>query len=77
MSRHAYANFGRVIRELRDGRRWSQETMAARADLNRSYLGEIERGDVVPSLNTMAKIALALEVRLSELLARCEEATTS
>ncbi|MGE8357713.1 MAG: helix-turn-helix domain-containing protein [Microvirgula sp.] len=65
-------HFGREVRQLRETRAWSQEALAERADLNRSYLGEIERGDVVPSLNTMAKLAGALGLKLSELLARCE-----
>lgn len=66
------ARFGRVVRLERDRRGWSQESLALRADLNRSYLGEIERGDCVPSLATMAKLAEALDARLSVLLARCE-----
>ncbi len=64
--------FGRVVRRARESQRWSQERLAEKADLNRSYLGEIERGDVVPSLHTMAKLAGALELKLSELVARCE-----
>lgn len=68
-----YLRFGQVIRRAREARGWSQEALAGQADLNRSYLGEIERGDVVPSLNTMAKLAGALDIKLSELIARCEE----
>lgn len=66
--------FGRVVRSQREARRWSQEALALRADLNRSYLGEIERGDCMPSLATMAKIAGALDERLSSLVAHCEVA---
>ncbi|MGA8054842.1 MAG: helix-turn-helix transcriptional regulator [Burkholderiales bacterium] len=64
--------FGRAVRELREDRHWSQETLAEKAEINRSYLGEIERATAVPSLATMAKLAKALEIRLSALLARCE-----
>lgn len=67
-----YSRFGLVVRAARRRQGWSQEAFAERADLNRSYLGEIERGDVVPSLHTLAKLAAALELRLSELLSRCE-----
>ncbi|SMC27762.1 Helix-turn-helix [Andreprevotia lacus DSM 23236] len=70
-----YDHFGRIVRHAREARAWSQEALAEHADLNRSYLGEIERGDVVPSLNTMAKLSHALGVKLSELVARCEEST--
>ncbi|GHD63563.1 helix-turn-helix domain-containing protein [Jeongeupia chitinilytica] len=70
-----YLHFGRIIRHARESHAWSQEALAERADLNRSYLGEIERGAVVPSLHTMAKLAQALGLKLSELVARCEETT--
>ena len=68
-----YTRFGAVVRDARRRQGWSQEVFAERADLNRSYLGEIERGEVVPSLQTLAKLAAALELRLSELIQRCEQ----
>jgi ribosome-binding protein aMBF1 (putative translation factor) len=64
--------FGLAIRRLRRARGWSQETLAGRAELNRSYMGEIERADAMPSLVTAAKLAWALGVPLSELIAQCE-----
>lgn len=65
--------FGRVVRQTREQQHLSQERLAELADLNRSYLGEIERGVVVPSLSTMEKLAGALGVQISSLLAQCEE----
>jgi transcriptional regulator with XRE-family HTH domain len=64
--------FGAAVRRLREQRGWSQERLASRAELNRSYMGEIERASAMPSLATAAKLAEALEVSLSELIARCE-----
>ncbi|HXU92995.1 MAG TPA: helix-turn-helix transcriptional regulator [Gallionella sp.] len=64
--------FSQVLRQLREERGWSQEQLAERADLNRSYLGEVERGRAVPSIVTVAKLAEALEIQLSSLIARCE-----
>jgi transcriptional regulator with XRE-family HTH domain len=61
-----------VLRQLREARGWSQEQLAERANLNRSYLGEVERGQAVPSLVTVNKLAAALEIRASHLIARCE-----
>ena len=61
--------FGRVVKRLRDDRRLSQEVLADRADLNRTYLGEVERGVAVPSLATVAKIAAAFNLPASNLLA--------
>lgn len=66
------SRFGPVIRRLRAERGWSQEHLAEQADLNRSYVGEIERGDAMPSLETADKLAQALGTRLSELIARYE-----
>jgi transcriptional regulator with XRE-family HTH domain len=64
--------FGSAVRELREALGWSQERLAGRAELNRSYMGEIERATAMPSLATAAKLATALGVPLSELIARCE-----
>ncbi len=64
--------FGLIVRRHREQRRWSQEVLADAAGLNRSYLGEVERGDAMPSLATIAKLAQALGISLSELMADCE-----
>ncbi|MEC5397378.1 helix-turn-helix domain-containing protein [Uliginosibacterium sp. H1] len=69
--------FGRVVRQSREANGWSQEQLAERADLNRSYIGEIERGDAMPSLATIAKLATALGVTLSALMARYEQLTSA
>ncbi|WP_301101025.1 helix-turn-helix transcriptional regulator [Propionivibrio sp.] len=66
-------NFGSAVRHFRKSHGWSQELLAEKADLNRSYLGELERGHVIPSLATAAKLASAFEVQLSGLLAHCEK----
>jgi transcriptional regulator with XRE-family HTH domain len=65
--------FGRIIKQVREERGWSQEVLADKADLNRSYVGEVERGSAMPSLSTVAKLATALNVPASGLLARCEQ----
>ncbi|MES2262861.1 MAG: helix-turn-helix transcriptional regulator [Pseudomonadota bacterium] len=66
--------FGLAIRQLREGRGWSQERLAEAADLNRSFIGEVERGHAMPSLQTIDKLAGALDITPSILLARCEQA---
>jgi ribosome-binding protein aMBF1 (putative translation factor) len=68
--------FGRAVREARLDRGWSQERLAEAADLNRSYLGEIERGQVTASLVTADKLASALHLQLSVLVSRCEQAAS-
>lgn len=65
--------FPGVVRQLRKARGWSQEELAERADLNRSYVGEIERGIAIPSLATLGKLAGSFELPASALLAHCEQ----
>ena len=72
MSRRPSQHFGDVIRQLRKSRGWSQERLAADASVNRSYMGEIERAHAIPTLATAERLAQALDVRLSELILRCE-----
>lgn len=60
---------GRTIRKYRKALDLSQEELAARADVHRTYLGGIERGERNPSLTNLVRIALALEVHPQQLLA--------
>lgn len=69
--------FGGIVKTFREQRRWSQETLAATAGLNRTYLGEVERGSAMPSLATVAKLAEALDLSLAELLATCQPTKSS
>lgn len=66
------SSFGLTVRQLREQRGWSQEALAEHADLNRSYVGELERGQAIPSLLTLNKLALALNLSLTSLLATTE-----
>jgi transcriptional regulator with XRE-family HTH domain len=61
-------SFGKGIRALRETQRWSQEQLAEQALLNRSYIGEIERGEVTASLSTIAKLARAFRMAPSALM---------
>ena len=64
---------GRIIRLNREQRGLSQEALAELADLNRSYLGEIERGLAVPSIETLQKLADGLGEKLSALIQQYEQ----
>lgn len=55
------------IRTLRKARGWTQEELGEYAELSYKSLGEIERGLVNPSLNSLLKIANALSVQIAEL----------
>ncbi|SHE96920.1 DNA-binding transcriptional regulator, XRE-family HTH domain [Lampropedia hyalina DSM 16112] len=65
-------NFGITVRQLRERQGWSQEELAGHSGLNRSYIGEIERGRVVPSVVTVEKLALAFNASVTEVFAHCE-----
>ncbi|TDV17243.1 helix-turn-helix domain-containing protein [Paraburkholderia caballeronis] len=61
-------DFGVIVRRLREARGWSQEQLAEHAGLNRSYVGEIERGTVIASIVTVEKLARAFGVSIADLL---------
>lgn len=59
---------GERIRKLRDQRGWSQEEFAAISDVNRSYMGRIERGELNLTLDTLEKVGKGLSTSVSALL---------
>ncbi|SDG53435.1 helix-turn-helix domain-containing protein [Pelagibacterium luteolum] len=61
--------FGRNVRKARLAKGWSQEQLAFEANLQRSYISEIETGKRNPTLDVVETIARVLEVRVIELLA--------
>ena len=56
------------IKYYRHLRNYSQEALALQAGLNPAYFGQVERGLKCPTIDTLYKIARALDVSLSELL---------
>ena len=54
--------FGKNVRLQRTKRKISQEKLAELADLHRTYIGAIERGERNVSLRNVQKIAFALDV---------------
>ena len=65
-------SFGIGVRQLREAQGWSQERLAENSNLNRSYIGEIERGCAIASLVTVEKLASALKLTPSALVTRGE-----
>lgn len=59
--------FGKRIRELRHEEKLSQEQLANKCKLHRTYIGNVERGEKNISLENIEKIAMALEVKMSDL----------
>jgi transcriptional regulator with XRE-family HTH domain len=60
--------FGAAVRRIRETYGWSQEQLAEYAQLNRSYVGEIERGAAIASIVTVDKLARAFQVPIERLL---------
>lgn len=60
--------FGEQVRKIRKEKNLSQEELAHKADLHRTYIGMIERAEKNITLLNIEKIANALEVTIIELL---------
>ena len=60
--------FGRRVRELRQPLGLSQEGLADRAGLHRTYIGSVERGERNVSLDNIYRLAEALEVHATDLM---------
>ena len=65
--------FGNRVRELRKLKNLSQEKLAFRADLHRTYIGIIERAEKNITLLNIEKIANALEVNINDLFNETRE----
>jgi transcriptional regulator with XRE-family HTH domain len=60
--------FGQRVRALRLAAGRSQEELAAIANIDRATYGKLERGLINPSLLTLGRVAVALNLRLSDLV---------
>jgi transcriptional regulator with XRE-family HTH domain len=58
---------GERIKALREAKGWSQEVLAERASIQRSYIADLERGSRNPSVRTLVKLANAFRVSLRDL----------
>jgi transcriptional regulator with XRE-family HTH domain len=61
---------GRTIRALRTEQGYSQDALAKRSGIDRSYLGAIERGEFNIGFDTLVRIAEALDISASEVCAK-------
>lgn len=59
--------FGQRVKSLRLEKRISQEELAEKAGLHRTYIGMIERAEKNITLQNIEKVANALEIRLTDL----------
>ena len=62
-----------AVREIRARHQLSQEGVAGRGGVGRKYVGQIERGEIIPSFAALVALAKGLDVPLSELVRVYEE----
>ena len=67
---HYAREFGRRVRALRERLGVSQEALGERAQLHRTYVGRLERGELNPSLHNILRVATGLGVDATDLV-RC------
>ncbi len=63
---------GEVIADYRKRKNVSQEVLSGLADIGRTHLSAIERGERKPTLETFYRICVALDVKMSEAAAEIE-----
>lgn len=61
-------SLGKALKLKRNKRRLSQEKLGESACLNPKFIGEIERGEKNPTILTLYKLALALDMPLAEIV---------
>lgn len=66
MKREVLIKFGKKVRAERDKLGFSQEELASRAGVHRTYIGMIERAEKNITLENIEKVAKALNLKLSD-----------
>jgi len=66
--------FGAILQRLRLARGWSITTAARRSGMNPTYLGTLEKGRNMPSLETLLEMADVYGVRAADIVREVEEA---
>jgi transcriptional regulator with XRE-family HTH domain len=67
MPRDLKRAFGQRVRELREARDWSQETLDHHSGLHWTYIGQVERGERNLTLLSIQKIAKGFKIEIAEL----------
>jgi transcriptional regulator with XRE-family HTH domain len=66
--------FGAVLRRARERAGMTQEQLAFKADLDRTYISRLEHDRMSPTLDTLLQLGDALDVPAATLVARVERA---
>lgn len=68
MSKQELIDLGKIIREKRELKKLTQCELASKADLDRNYIGMVERGERNPSYLSLQKIAKGLGIPVDKLI---------
>lgn len=68
MDTEALNNLGQIIREKRESKGLTQIEVAEKAQLDRNYIGMVERGERNPSYLSLIKIAKGLDMTVDQLI---------
>lgn len=63
---------GNTISQIRRQKGLSQEVMSGLADIGRTHLSAIERGERKPTLETLYRLAIALDMKMSDIVKQIE-----
>lgn len=63
---------GKVIAQIRNEKGLSQEVLSGLADIGRTHLSAIERGERKPTLETLYRISCALDMKMSDIVKMIE-----
>lgn len=70
---HLYTCLGEVIQKRRKKLKMSQEDLSRESGVNRPFLSNVEQGKRNPSIGAVTNIAEGLRIRVSRMMADCEE----
>ncbi len=76
MNTNILSSFGVTIRKIRQSKKISQESFAELCGLHRTYISDVELGKRNVSLENIDKIAIALDIQISELFMEVEKNAT-
>ena len=65
-TRRIYKGIGERVKQIRKEKGFTQEKLAFEANLNRAYIGYVERSERKFSIETIYRISIALKTPLSE-----------
>lgn len=70
-----YARLGNLVRIKRKELKLTQEKMAEKVDVSTAFLGHIERGTRILSVETLYRLCVALDMRADDLMGLNEKTT--